>query len=279
MEDGYVMESFDVTSLYTNVSKDSALQAVSEILIEHQTQLNFYGLSISCIMTLLNECLMCNVFRWSGQYYKQVRGLAMGQRLAPVLAVAFMSKVEEPVLGRTPVLYCRYIDDCFIVCSTQAEMDICFELLNHQSEHIKLTREVPKDNWLAFLNVQVHLSKGVCRTMWYRKPSSKNIIVHFSSAHSSGTKKAIIKNMYRTAAAVSSGAEERTASIEIAHRVAEANGYPSRAVNEMGRRRRATAAVRSETEGTKVAFVCLLYQMTSLLQYAHAFEKRTSWMQ
>ncbi|VDL79213.1 unnamed protein product [Nippostrongylus brasiliensis] len=31
----------------------------------------------------------------------------MGQRLAPALAVAFMSKIEAPLLLRTPVLYCR----------------------------------------------------------------------------------------------------------------------------------------------------------------------------
>ncbi|VDP22117.1 unnamed protein product [Heligmosomoides polygyrus] len=88
----YVMESFDVTSLYTNVSRESALQAVSEILTERQTCVNLYGLSVSQVMTLVNECLMCNVFKWSGEYYRQIRGLAMGQRLAPVLAVAFMSK-------------------------------------------------------------------------------------------------------------------------------------------------------------------------------------------
>ncbi|VDO86062.1 unnamed protein product [Heligmosomoides polygyrus] len=46
VEDGYVMESFDVSSLYTNVSKESALQAVSEILTEQQASLNSYDLSI-----------------------------------------------------------------------------------------------------------------------------------------------------------------------------------------------------------------------------------------
>ncbi|VDN21420.1 unnamed protein product [Cylicostephanus goldi] len=46
------------------------------------------------VMTLLKACLDCSVFRWSGQYFRQVRGLAMGQRLAPVVAITFMSKVE-----------------------------------------------------------------------------------------------------------------------------------------------------------------------------------------
>uniref|UniRef100_A0A0K0D196 Reverse transcriptase domain-containing protein n=1 Tax=Angiostrongylus cantonensis TaxID=6313 RepID=A0A0K0D196_ANGCA len=70
----------------------------------------------------------------------------MGQGLAPTLAVVFMSKVEEPVANLGPLLYCRCIDDCFVICSTQEEMDKCFELLNEQSEYIKLTREKPKKN-------------------------------------------------------------------------------------------------------------------------------------
>ncbi|VDM64183.1 unnamed protein product [Angiostrongylus costaricensis] len=77
----------------------------------------------------------------------------MGQRLALSLAIAFISKVEAPMTDLGPPLYCRYIDDCFVLCSTQEEMDKCFKLLNKQSEYIKLTREKPKENWLPFLNV------------------------------------------------------------------------------------------------------------------------------
>ncbi|VDO74274.1 unnamed protein product [Heligmosomoides polygyrus] len=120
------MESFDVTSLYTNVSNECALEAVLEILNEHHTSVNMHGLTVSQVMELLKECLQCNIFRWAGEYYKQIRGLAMGQRLAPVLAVAFMSKVEGPVLERMPAIYCRYVDDCFVICPTQLKKDTCF---------------------------------------------------------------------------------------------------------------------------------------------------------
>ncbi|VDL82307.1 unnamed protein product [Nippostrongylus brasiliensis] len=204
------------------------MQAVHEILEEHQGQLNFYGLSIAQVMTLTNECLQCNVFKWSNSYYKQVSGLAMGQRLAPVLAIAFMSKIETPILERKPLLYCRYIDDCFIVCATQEEMDLCFDLLNNQAENIKLTREKPTGRWLPYLNVQVSLARGKFHTRWYRKPSSKNIIVHFRSAHPSQTKKAVVKNMFRTATMVSSNSDLKSESWQLANRIAIENGYPDR---------------------------------------------------
>ncbi|EYC41153.1 hypothetical protein Y032_0580g254 [Ancylostoma ceylanicum] len=223
-----VMESFDVNALYTNVSNDSAMQAVLELLTEHHKNINLHGFSISQVMELLDECLNCTSFRWSGEYFAQTRGLAMGQRLAPVLAIAFMAKIETPILESRPLLYCRYIDDCFIVCSTQTEMDRLFELMNKQSEHIKLTRENPEQNWLPFLNVQVHISGGTFRTKWYRKPSNKNIIVHSLSAHPTHTKRHIVGNMFRTAARVCSGNEEKGESLDLARTIAISNGYPPR---------------------------------------------------
>ncbi|KAK6726235.1 hypothetical protein RB195_004512 [Necator americanus] len=250
-----VIESFDVTSLYTNVSIDAALQATSELLLEHQGTLNMYGFAIQQIMMLLSECLRCSVFRWSGQYYRQIRGLAMGQRLAPTLAVAFMSKVEKPLLERKPLLYCRYIDDCCIVCPTQAEMDSCFDLLNKQSQYIKFTREKPKDNWLPFLNVQVHLCRGNWKTKWYRKPSCKNILIHYQSAHPWRTKKSVIENMFKTAATVSSEAQGRIVSINMANRIAQSNGYPAK-VSHSNRSHATERRCHRVEQATKIPF-CL----------------------
>ncbi|VDP60427.1 unnamed protein product [Heligmosomoides polygyrus] len=92
-------------------------------------------------MSLTNECLMCNVFKWSGEYYMQMRGLAMGQRLAPVLAVAFMFKVENPVLERLPTLYC-------VTCPVEEGKEYVYE------KGIEIINNYPKDetvqvNWMV----------------------------------------------------------------------------------------------------------------------------------
>ncbi|KAK6763404.1 hypothetical protein RB195_023922 [Necator americanus] len=149
----------------------------------------------------------------------------MGQRLAPTLATAFMAKIEAPIWETRPLLYCRYIDDCFLVCSSQAEMDNCFKILNEQSVFIKFTRDKPKGEWLPFLNVQVHISNRTHRTKWYRKPSNKNILVHFVSAHPTQVKRSVVRNMFRTATSVCTGREERRESIELARKIAVSNGY------------------------------------------------------
>ncbi|EYC44211.1 hypothetical protein Y032_0468g2007 [Ancylostoma ceylanicum] len=257
LEHNCVVESFDVTALYTNVSNERALQAIFELLIEYQGNINMHGLAVAQIMVLLQECLRCTIFRWSGNYFAQTRGLAMGQRLAPTLAIAFMSRIEAPVLELCPLLYCRYIDDCFVVCTTQEEMDMCFELLNNQSEHIKFTREKPKNDWLPFLNVQVHIRGGSRVTKWYRKPNNKNIIVHCRSAHPQQMKRAVVKNMFRTAAEVCSGEAERKESIALAKHIAASNGY------KLFRRDVVAAA-----PGLCCWFIfCLVITFLSLLEY------------
>lgn len=51
-------------------------------------------------------------------------------------------------MERRSLLYCRYIDNWFVVGLAKSEMDACFELLNHQSKHIKLTKEKSTSHWL-----------------------------------------------------------------------------------------------------------------------------------
>ncbi|EYB89038.1 hypothetical protein Y032_0237g3247 [Ancylostoma ceylanicum] len=250
-----VMESFDVTALYTNVSNDSAMEAVFEMLNEHKGDINLYGFSVSQLMALLEACRSCTIFSWSGKHFAQIRGLAMGQRLAPTLAIAFMSRIEAPVLQCRPFLYCRYTDDCFVICATQAEMDKCFELMNGQNEHIKLTRDTPLDDWLPFLNAQINITNGICRTKWYRKPSNKNILVHLCSAHPTHAKKAIVTNMFRTAAGVCSGIEEKKESLALAQRVDAMNGY-SKQISRSRKRKEVLPRGRDSTHAEKIAF-CL----------------------
>ena len=208
------------------MTNTEALQALSEMLDVYGNDVRMYGLSKARVMTLIKECLNCNIFRWSGTYYAQLRGLAMGQRLAPVLAICFMSRIERPVLSRNPLMYCRYIDDCCIVTSTQSEMDECFRILNQQSQYISLTREKPRDGWLPYLNTQLMLANGSVHVKWYRKESCKNIILHAQSSHPTAVKRAIISNLYRTAAEVCSGDRERSESLGLANEIVAANGYP-----------------------------------------------------
>ncbi|KAK6734111.1 hypothetical protein RB195_017718 [Necator americanus] len=67
---------------------------------------------------------------------------------------------------------------------------------------------------------EVGISNGTHQTKWYRKPTNKDILVHFLPAHPPQMKKAVINSMIRTAGTVCSGPEDRKESLTLAHEIA-----------------------------------------------------------
>ncbi|EYC10257.1 hypothetical protein Y032_0056g2642 [Ancylostoma ceylanicum] len=97
------------------------------------------------------------------------------------------------------VLYKRYIDDVFVIGSSCAELTETLANLNAVDENIKFTIEEPGcDGFLPFLNTKVRICDGTTEIRWYRKRSSKNIILHSRSAHPTFMKVNVVRNLIKT---------------------------------------------------------------------------------
>ena len=165
----------DVTALYTNIpaeGPEGGLQAFEKALETRpdKTVPTWY------LMDLLNHVLKYNILEFDGQLWRQCIGTAMGTRMAPTYACLFMSYFEqEEVLkkwhGTKPMLFKRYIDDCFFIwTSTVEELQEFILHMNSQSPHIKFTstydaetKEVP------FLDIKVKSLNGKFSTDLYKK--------------------------------------------------------------------------------------------------------------
>jgi hypothetical protein len=91
--EGCIPASLDVTSLYTSVPVLEAIDTVIEYI--HRYQLPLYGFTSNNILRLLRIVLMNNYFQFGDNFYKQKFGLAMGSRLAPVLAILTLDRLEK----------------------------------------------------------------------------------------------------------------------------------------------------------------------------------------
>ena len=152
----------------------------------------------------------------------------MGNRLAPLLAVVFMDHIERRALlcsPSAPIMYCRYIDDCFVVAKSEGELRDIFVNLNTWNDRIVFTREDPVNGWLPFLNVQLGVEGNTFVTRWYRKPTSKNILLNEKSAHPVSAKRSVVKQTFRTATLCSTRTEDKAASMELATRILADNQY------------------------------------------------------
>ncbi|VDO39588.1 unnamed protein product [Haemonchus placei] len=158
---GAFYASFDVVSLYTNVNNAGAVQAVLSLIEDNEDDITMMGFSRSEVKDLIEAALECNIFCFDNKFYKQKRGLAMGNRVAPVLAVIFLDHIEKSSLTSGILFYKRYIDDVFVIGTTEEDLVETLKRLNSHDANITFTREDPgRDGFLPFLNAKTRISEG-----------------------------------------------------------------------------------------------------------------------
>ena len=97
----------------------------------------------------------------------------MGSPLGVLLANFFMGSIEEEVFSRIqkPIIYCRYIDDIFIMCNNMAEAEHLRITLQDVSG-LRFTIESSENGQLPFLDVLVTLGEDKFITKVYTKPTN-----------------------------------------------------------------------------------------------------------
>ncbi|EYC06584.1 hypothetical protein Y032_0075g972 [Ancylostoma ceylanicum] len=182
------------------------------------------GFSAGDITIMIEAVLSCNVFRFENKLFEQIRGLSMGNRIAPLLAIIFLDQIEKMSLTSGILLYKRYIDDVFVVGTTGMEVEATLDRLNAFDQHVSYTIERPDDEgYLPFLNTKVRIVRGQKEHVWYKKAASANILVHARSAHPHFIKANVVRNLIRTKDKLCTTKDlevEKTIS-----RILEENGY------------------------------------------------------
>ena len=99
-----------------------------------------------------------NIFTFNGKYYHQISGLAMGSRIAPVIAIVMLDRIERQVLQAHSYLaiklFRRYFDDCFLLIDEKTDPSDILCRFNYSHASIKFEVEHPStNNSLSILDV------------------------------------------------------------------------------------------------------------------------------
>ena len=156
---GMIPVSFDVVSLYTNVDTEEAITTTLEYIMKYKLNCFKLGLKTGDIWVLLHTLLDNNVFAYEDVgYFKQVRGLAMGNRVSGTLAILAMDKFERMFVYQEllPLVYVRYVDDVGTVVKNRQEAENTVEYLNSKHPTIKFEMELPsEEGFLPLLDMAV----------------------------------------------------------------------------------------------------------------------------
>lgn len=202
-----LLTSFDVTSLYTNIPHDLGLTAVKYWIEEKRDEIDS-RFETNFILEATKIVLEKNTFYNDGNKYRQIKGTAMGTKIAPTYANLVMGYLEQQMYRQISVQFdqnfCdyviqfwkRYLDDCIIFWS-RSEKDLYKfkDLINSLHPSIKFTMET-SDTQLPFLDILI-LKSGR-----HYKSTDTHQYLNCHSCHPSHTKRKIPYCMARRICAI-----------------------------------------------------------------------------
>ncbi|KAK3085251.1 hypothetical protein FSP39_000707 [Pinctada imbricata] len=191
-----LLVSYDVTSMYTNMTFDELLRAVKRAYDPSDAQGHT---SIPCpdvrdLLFLLHTVLDNNYLEFNDKIYKQTIGAAMGAVPSPEMCDIRMFEITQEItdnfIHRNKIIYHgRYRDDGIILFEgNKEEIENFFSIGNALHKLLKLTYQI-SDSSIVFLDTELYKGKrfietGILDIKSYVKPTNNFHYLHRNSAHS-----------------------------------------------------------------------------------------------
>ena len=109
--------------------------------------------------------------------------MARGSPLGPPMANVFMCHLGEKRTrdGLMPQLYKRYVDDILARMPGAAAAAVFLSTLNGLQPSLTFTMELPVDNNISFIGIEIVKNGTKLETQVYRKPTNTELLLHFQS--------------------------------------------------------------------------------------------------
>ena len=227
LDEGEVLVSFDVVSLYTNVPVLEAIQEAADRLYcgEFETP----PVSKETFVELLKLASTNVVMLTSDGYYVQKDGLAMGSPPAPLLANIWLSNREKH-LKDDAKLFERYMDD--IIRSIQLHLAAQkLEQINKIHKNLKFTMEIEEDGLIPFLDMLLRRIGLYLSSTWYCKPTDTGLVMNFHALSPKRYKRSVVSGFVHRIHRACSTWKDFHESLEKAKEVLEKNQYPPQFYN------------------------------------------------
>ena len=146
---------------------------------------------------MLKNCVDNNVFLFNEDVYEQVDGCPMGGCISPTMANVFLCFHESNWLNNCPpefkpILYKRYVDDCFLLFRQKSHINLFHQYINQQHNRIQFTCEIENSNSLPFLDILITKNETGFQTSTFHKSTHTGLGMKYTSAISSDYKFNII---------------------------------------------------------------------------------------
>jgi hypothetical protein len=232
---GGLLASLDAESLFTNVPVTEKIQIILHNVYHHE-QLPPPSIPKAIMEKLLHSCTTESPFRSpDNKLYRQINGVAMGSPLGPSFAEFYMCDIENRVLSDDelkPQIYCRYVDDVFVVVRDEDHLKDLQQQMEAQSA-LHFTYELGTNNNLPFLDIDVTVTGTEYSTTVYTKPTDLGKCMNPSGECPDRYRESTIRSYVHRAFKTCSSPELLDAELWRTKQVLVNNGYSNRAVDRV----------------------------------------------
>ena len=201
-----ILASLDVESLFTNVPVMETIDIICDNVYRNDENPAF-AIPEDILRELLIACTTECPFQYSnGNIFVQIDGVSMGSPLGVTFANYYMANLENLVFQRhpelKPTIFCRYIDDCFLVVNSNEEIDAIINCFKENSV-LNFTQEIGGQN-INFLDVSIESKEGNFETKVYKKETDPGIYLNYRSECPQKYKDVTVKNLIHRTYKISS---------------------------------------------------------------------------
>ena len=239
LEEGHKLATFDIENLYGNITHTTGLDAINFWLQE--VAQDDIRISNNFILEGLKLILENNIFYFNGRFFRQLRGTAMGTKVAPVYATLTLGYLERSLCNslQYPVLstmfmnnYFRYLDDILIIYDEHlTDTNSLSKLLNNLNSDFRFTLE-SSGLTVNFLDVKIITENGYLKTDIFYKSTDSKQYLNFHSHHPRHIKIALPYNLSRRICTIVSDNDLRKTRLnEMKNSLLKCN-YPLNLIND-----------------------------------------------
>ena len=135
-----------------------------------------------------------------------------------------------------PLLYRRYVDDCFLLFRSSDHVPLFLDYLNQQHANITVTTEIERDGKLPFLDIDISRSDRKFATSVYRKPTFTGLFTNFNSFIPLAYKQNLVSCLIHRIFNLCSSYENFHTQLEVVRKLFNSNGFPSQMFDRIVRR-------------------------------------------
>lgn len=229
---GYVLVSFDVVSLFTNIPEE---QVIRDIIMTWHNIKKVTDINLDLFLEIIEFCLDSSYFRFRDKFYVQTFGTAMGSPLSPILADLVMDTLLCTVIKQVPFpipILKKFVDDLLLALPMD-QIQTTLDIFNNYNPHLQFTFETENNNKLPFLDTIItrHIDQSLS-TSWYCKPIASGRLMNYHSFHPTALKMNVASNFIDRVTKLSTNQDIQRQKQTIFQHLRR-NNFPSALINRM----------------------------------------------